>query len=163
MNSAFAMVRSLVSNFRLAPQLNGLNRENFNLYIEEFDLPEVDRNHIFCSEDRQKAFLDTMHYRDLNHTKKEIEQAKNSLNESGIFFDEKLYITFSRLLSHLSKVWQEQYNVSVLQQNTRLVYTNNFIEVGDRDVKIIRNILRDNLHIKAVGFINKSEIEAHNN
>lgn len=154
---AFLTVNRIVSDFRILPKLNGLEKNVFDLAIEGYELLDIEKMSVFSSSDRDKEFYKTLRYKDLNLAKTSINKAKKNLSEKGIFIEEDLYNSLEQFLNFLSMVWAENYTIFTSGMAPRTSFNIQFLDSGPQRVKSIRDIFRKNLYIRALSFANETD------
>lgn len=160
LNESYLLVKSITSGFRPAVQINDLDKKDFDLFIEEYDFSDLEKNDIFNSKDRNRCFSDVLFFRDIVKTKTKIEKAKKNLSQKGIFIEEDLYKSLEGFLDFLSMVWAENFSIFHSKSTPITTYSLEFIQNGQTKIDSIRNVLRKNLHIRALEFTDQFQRDA---
>ncbi|GBR59009.1 hypothetical protein AA18889_1897 [Acetobacter senegalensis DSM 18889] len=161
-NDSYLLVRQLVCGFRQVIRVQHLDEKEFNKISDDYNIPEIERKYIFNSSNRDKEFLKSIQYQDLFKTRTEIDKAKKILSEKGIFIQEDLYISLVKFMEFLTSTWSENYSIFSSNYFHDNPYSTEFVKNGQKKIDSIRNILRENLHIRAMEFTHPSQRDALN-
>ncbi|MGF1276660.1 hypothetical protein [Acetobacter pasteurianus] len=161
-NDSYLLVWQLVCGFRPAIPVQHLNEHEFNKFSDDYNIPEIERKYIFQSPDRNKEFLKSIQYQDLFKTKIEIDKAKKIISEKGIFIQEDLYISLVKFMGFLTSTWSENYSIFSSNYLHSHPYSAEFVKNGQKKIDSIRDILRENLHIRAMEFTHPSQRDTLN-
>lgn len=161
-NDSYLLVWQLVCGFRPAIQVQHLNEHEFNKISDDYNIPKIERKYIFQSPDRNEKFFKSIQYQDLFKTKIEIDKAKKILSEKGIFIQEDLYISLVEFMGFLTSTWSENYSIFSSNYVHNTPCSTEFVKNGQKKIDSIRNVLRENLHIRAMEFTHPSQRDALN-
>lgn len=159
---AFWPVRFLCSSITPAIFLSRRSDSDIKYILADFDFNEFETNKVLQAKNRDDAFYKIRKDKELHNASLKIQSLKDTLDKDSIFFGKELYGEFYSLFELIKKAFFEVRYRHQLEVITSTRDSQELIETGEKRLDNIRDILRANLHIRAMEFTHPSQRDALN-
>ena len=98
-----------IGGLRSMPDLDNMNDEDFNSWLETADLSEASKRFITKAQNKGRAFSEIQNRKDVYECSRLIWEGRTALRHQGVFIPENIEQQFEAAFAALSKVWAEQH------------------------------------------------------